>query len=355
MRICLFRAFPDPYRKSMQIYANQLQSRLAPLLGSGEEVVGCLPPNVRLQPRLQRYWDQYLRYQRYVRRCHGDVNHIIDHSYGHLVRSLPYQSAVVTFHDSTVTKVKGVAVTTRASLRYSLHAMRRAARIVTDSENSRNDLLELIDYPQQQTRVVYPGIDPAFRPLADRERHRAALGLPDRYMLHVGHSLPYMNVEQVLRVLGRVVDRGLDLNLVKVGTPFTDGQSELIEQLGVGDRIKHLGRVSFEDLPAVYNCAAILLYPVYYAGFGLPPLEAIACGIPVVCSDRGSLPEVLGDAALFASPDETQEMAEHVARLLTDGTMVETYRLRGLERSRRYSWDHTARSMLEVYREVGHA
>jgi glycosyltransferase involved in cell wall biosynthesis len=352
MKICLFRAFPDPYRKSMQIYADQLRDRLAPLLRAGDQIDECLPPNVRLRPRLQRYWDQYLRYQQYARSRHGDVNHVIDHAYGHLVRSLPHQTAVVTFHDSIVTKISGVSLTTRLSLRYSLRAMCRAARIVTDSHVSRNDLLQLIDYPAERLRVVYPGIAPEFQVLADREAHRKALGLPARYLLQIGHNLPYMNVEHPLRVLKLLTDRGFDLKLVKVGARFDERHATLITGLGLQSRVVQRGVVPFSDLPGVYNCAELLLYPVFYAGFGLPPLEAMACGTPVVCSNRGALPEVLGDAAVFAEPEDANQTADRVNELLSNRFQYDLQRARGLERASRFSWDRTAREMLAVYREI---
>jgi glycosyltransferase involved in cell wall biosynthesis len=355
MKICLFRAFPDPFRKSMQIYADQLRNRLSPLLRMDEEVVDCLPPDVHLRPRLKRYWDQYLRYQRFAKLRHGDVNHIIDHGYGHLVRSLPRRTAIVTFHDSTVTKAREVSLTTRLSLRYSLNAMCRAARIVTDSHVTAHDLLQLIDYPADRVRVVYPGVAPTFRILEDCDRSRAMLRLPRRYLLHVGHNLPYMNVEQVFYVLQMLIERGVDLQLVKVGAQFTDQQIRLIGKLGLEGRVTHLGRVSIGNLVAVYNCAEVLLYPAFYAGFGLPPLEAMACGIPVVSSNRGALPEVLGNAALFADPEHTVQFANKVAELLTDRALHDMHRTRGIERAQRYCWDNTARQMLDVYREVGNA
>jgi glycosyltransferase involved in cell wall biosynthesis len=102
----------------------------------------------------------------------------------------------------------------------------------------------------------------------------------------------------------------------------------------------------------VYNCAELLLYPVFYAGFGLPPLEAMACGTPVVCSNRGALPEVLGDAAVFAEPEDANQTADRVNELLSNRFQYDLQRARGLERASRFSWDRTAREMLAVYREI---
>lgn len=353
MKICLFRAFPDPFRKSMQIYADQLLYRIRALLNGNDEIVDCLPAGVRTTPGYARYWDQYVRYQLFSRSQRADVHHVIDHGYGHLLHSLPARQSIVTFHDSTVTKVANVAYTTKLSLRYSLQAIRKVARVIADSESSRRDFLDLVDYPEADVVVIYPGIDDAFRPLADKEAARRRLGLPVRYVLHVGHTLAYMNVEHVLLAFDALVHRlGVDVDLVKVGATFTAEQESLIDRLSLRERIRHLGNVAFADLPAIYNCADALVYPPLYAGFGLPPVEAMACGVPVVCSDRGSLPEVVGDAALMVDAEDNQLIAEQLARALTDNRLCDDLRHKGLARARRYNWNDTARGALKLYREV---
>jgi len=356
MKISLFRAFPDPFRKSMQIYADRLVHGIRPLLEAHEEIVECLPQNLRLGPKLARHWDQYLRYQHFSKAVAGDVNHVIDHGYAHLVHSLPARRTVVTFHDAAVTKVAGVARSTRLSFRYSLSGIRKAAMVMADSEAARRDLLDLIDYPAERVKVVYLGVHDSFRVIPDRAALKRRHELPARYLLSVGHTLPHGNVKAHLLVLnGLVKQYGLDIQLLKVGDEFTVEQERLIDQLGLRKNVRHLGRVCFAELPAIYNCADVLLYPVQHAGFGLPPLEAMACGVPVVCSDRGSLPEVVGDAAITADPEDHQAMAKHIAALLSDRCLYDAYRAKGLERVRRYSWDRTAREVLAIYRELADA
>jgi glycosyltransferase involved in cell wall biosynthesis len=284
------------------------------------------------------------------------VNHVIDHGYGHLVSSLPAERTVVTFHDSTVTKVEGASRGTRLSLRYSLRSIRKAAAVIADSESSRRDFLGLVSYPAERVHVVYPGVDGSFKVYGEKESLRSKLRLPDRYVLHVGHCLPYMNVEGVLLTLDQLVRRHkVDVSLVKVGGQFTQAQQAMIGRLGLGDRILHLARVPFVDLPAIYNCADVLLYPALYAGFGLPPLEAMACGTPVVCSDRGSLLEVTGGAALTADPEHAPDLAERVAGLMSDERLREEHVAKGLRQANRYSWGRNAREVLSVYRWVMNA
>ncbi len=356
MTIALFRAFPDPYRKSMQIYADQLRRGLTALVGPGDAVGERVLPAARLAPPWSRHWDQYVRYQRYARASGADINHILDHGYGHLAYSLPPDRTVVTFHDATVVKVPGVSLRTRLSLRYSLGAIRRVARVIAASRASRDDLLELIDYPPERVTIVHLGIDPAFRPPDDREALRRRLGFEGPTILHVGHTQAYMNLPRVIAIVDRLVRRlGLDARLVKVGDPLTAEHRALIDRLGLGARVRELGRVAFEELPGIYAAADVLLYPPLYAGFGLPPLEAMACGTPVVCSNRGSLPEVVGDAALVEDPDDEARMAERVAEVVTNARVRAERQARGLRHAAGFTWDATSRAVLQVYRSIGHA
>lgn len=360
MKVTLFKAFPDPYRQSMTVYADQLMRSLRAVLLPTEKVMSYLPGRVLLAPQVARYWSQYVEYQLRAHFAQGDINHVMDHSFGHLVYSLDARRTVVTFHDATVFKVadgtisgNGISKKTILSLRYSLAAIQKAAAVIAVSEISRKDFIHLTACDPERVHVVYSGVDSSLRMLEDREALKARYGLKGQHILHVGHNLFYMNVEGVLRALHHLVSRlGVDVKLLKVGMPLTDVQNKLVSDLQLQDRIIFLGRVAAEDLPAVYNCADVLLYPVLYAGFGLPPLEAMACGTPVVCSNRGSLPEIVGGAALMADPEDHQQLAMHVASLLRDEVLCDTYRTKGLKQARRYSWEKTAKEILAIYREI---
>jgi glycosyltransferase involved in cell wall biosynthesis len=286
------------------------------------------------------------------RSVQGDVNHVIDHGYGHLLHSLCKQKSIVTFHDSVVNKLDEISWRTRFSVRYSFLALRKAARIITDSKNSRMDFLNLVDFPEERVHVIYPGVDSAFRILPDRMELRKRYGLPSSFILHVGNNLPYMNVDGVLIMLQHLVQKGFDVSLVRVGESLTKRQETFLNKTNLRSKVLQLGAIPLEDLVATYNCAELLIYPALYAGFGLPPLEAMACGTPVICSNRGSLPEITDGAALMVDPEDHSKMVDITAELLTDRDLQEACRTKGLKQSKLYSWDRTAAEVLSVYRSV---
>jgi glycosyltransferase involved in cell wall biosynthesis len=355
VRVKLFRPFPDQYRFSMAKYAEEIHRRVGEYLKGDESIeLEALPA-----PRLEgvgRYWDQYRRYGRYAASHAGDVNHIVDHGFGHLTSQLPRGRTIVTFHDAVVTKIPGVRWTTKASLNHSLRAMRNAAVIVCDSEDGRKDLLELASFPEEKVRVIPIGIDESFRPPADRALVRRKLGLNGHVVLMVGHTQGYMNVARMLRAVATVIARhGIDVTLVKIGLPFTPEQMRLIVDLELGDRIEIVGRVPFAEVPTYYQAADALLYAPLLAGFGLPPLEAMACGTPVVASNRGSIPEVCGDAAVLTDAEDEGGLAVALAEVLTDAARRRRLIDAGFERAGRFEWSASARQFLELYRSVARA
>jgi glycosyltransferase involved in cell wall biosynthesis len=339
----------------MAKYADELHRRVGEYMKAGESIELREFPSPRLEG-FGRYWDQYRRYGRYAATHAGDVNHIVDHGFGHLTSQLPAGRTIVTFHDAVVTRVPGVRWTTKASLSHSLRAMRKAAAIVCDSEDGKRDLLELSQIPSDRVRVIPIGIDESFRPAPDRALVRRKLGLNGNVVLMVGHTQGYMNCARMLRAVATVIARhGVDLTLVKIGLPFSPDQMRLIADLELGDRIEIVGRVPFAEVPTYYQAADVLLYAPLLAGFGLPPLEAMACGTPVVASNRGSIPEVCGDAAVLTDAEDEGALAVALADTLT----IQPKRRRmidgGFARAGMFEWSVSARKFLDLYRAVSRA
>jgi glycosyltransferase involved in cell wall biosynthesis len=355
VRVTLFRPFPDQYRFSMAKYADELHRRVGEYMKADESIELREFPAPRLEG-FGRYWDQYRRYGRYAAQHAGDVNHIVDHGFGHLTSQLPAGRTIVTFHDAVVTKVPGVRWTTKASLNHSLRAMRKAAAIVCDSEDGKRDLLELSQIPGDRVRVIPIGIDESFRPASDRATVRRKLGLNGNVVLMVGHTQGYMNCARMLRAVATAIARhGVDLTLVKIGLPFSPEQMRLIADLELGDRIEIVGRVPFAEVPSYYQAADVLLYAPLLAGFGLPPLEAMACGTPVVASNRGSIPEVCGDAAVLADAEDEGALAVALAETLTNQPKRRRMIDAGFARAGLFEWSVSARKFLDLYRAVSRA
>ena len=369
MKVCLFRTILGEGRTSSEVYASALASGLRRIVKNRAEVSQWAPAGrwrrasgrVRPLARLAGYIDRYVSYQWQVRGQDADVNHIVDHGYGHLAFSLDPRRTVVTFHDAMLLKLQARELPTDAypwfTMRghsLSLAAIRRVARVIAASESSRADLLRLGGCPPERVRVVPHAVSGLFRPPVEprADNGKVPSDRPVR-ILHVGHCGPYKNIEAILRSIPPVSRRlGHRVVFTKVGGPFTKDQRAMIARLGIQEQVQHLGMVPLADLPRAYVEADILLMPSLYEGFGLPALEAMACGTPVITSNQGSLPEVVGDAGLLVEPQDIEGIAAAVERVLTDAVLRAKLRRRGLERARIFTWERTARETLAVYEEI---
>lgn len=236
-------------------------------------------------------------------------------------------------------------------------AVTRADHILAVSETTRADLMCLLGVPAEKVTVTYEGVGPAFRPLPPErvEETLAHYGLQRGYLLFVGTVEPRKNLSGLFTAYRLLLDRGeFPGPLVIAGSRgwLYDEIDRQVEALHLQKYIRFLSYVPDADLPPLYNGAALLVMPSFYEGFGLPVLEAMACGTPVLISDRGSLPEVAGDAAVVVNPEDPEEIAAGIVRLLGDPQLRSRLRERGLARASRFSWADTARCTLQVYRRI---
>jgi glycosyltransferase involved in cell wall biosynthesis len=240
--------------------------------------------------------------------------------------------------------------------RYVPATLGRVDAVITDSEYSRRDLQHVLRFPADGIRVVPLGVADRFRPgtpeVKDRVIARYQLAAP--FILSVG-------VQQERKNLGRLVEAFADLRsrlqthkLVIAGHSIWRSRdvAEQVARLGLQDAVTLLGHVPDDDLPALYSAADAFVFPSLYEGFGLPVLEAMACGTPVVCSDSSSLPEVAGQAACLVDPMNVRAISDGMYRSLNDPDLRARLRVAGVERARTFSWDRTAGLTLDVYRSV---
>jgi glycosyltransferase involved in cell wall biosynthesis len=241
-------------------------------------------------------------------------------------------------------------------------ALRRADMVLVDSLATAADLERLLGVGGPRVQLVYPGVDGRFRPMARAEAEplRAALGLPAEFLLFVGTIEPRKNLVRLIEAFDRLIggtDGGAahdELQLVIAGRKgwLYEEVFSAVERLGLGARVRFLDFFDDGQLPALYNLARAFVYPSLYEGFGLPALEALACGAPVVTAGVSSLPEVAGDAAVLVDPLSVESIAGGIRRALADEARL---RAAGPPQARRFTWAAAAQALVAGYRRLGPA
>jgi len=275
----------------------------------------------------------------------------------------PTTPTVVTVHDlipMLLPTYRG-SILVRLYTRLVAAAARKADMVLTDSEASKQDIMRLLGIPAERVRVIYLAADDIYQPILDDHRLSATCqkyGLPESYLLYLGGFDQRKNVPTLLKAFAQLVKDSKAFlviagRLPEKGSDFFPDPRPIVQELGIGKRVVFTGWVPEEDKPALYSGARALVFPSLYEGFGLPPLEALACGTPVIASNRGSLPEIVGDGGLLLEPDDVERLAEAMEKLLNDDTLWGDLRQKGLAHASRFSWEKTAQETLAVYREIG--
>ena len=230
----------------------------------------------------------------------------------------------------------------RASLWTAAH---RARRILTVSEASKRDILRFLRVPEQKVTVIHNAIDEHFdvAPPADEVmRVRERYQLHDRFVMYAGNVKPHKNLDRLIDAFARLRQRGFDdVKLLITGSEVSrySGLRRAVHRYNLHRHVRFLGFQSEDTLSALYRLADVFVFPSLYEGFGLPPLEAMACGTPVVVSNVSSLPEVVGDAGILVNPYDPESIADGIAQVLSDDALRTTLSAKGLERAGRFSWE----------------
>jgi glycosyltransferase involved in cell wall biosynthesis len=235
-------------------------------------------------------------------------------------------------------------------------AIRQASRIITDSCHTKSDIIRLYQIPEKKVEVIYPGVSDHFSPAREEEsvRVRQKFNLNNPYILFVGAIEPKKNIELLIRAYSACRKKLPDVELVIAGKRAWKFESvfHLIDSLNLKDAIRILDFVPYEDLPALYSSAEVFVFPSRYEGFGLPPLEAMKCGTPVITSDVSSLPEIVGKDGMTVSPEDHDKLAESICKIISDTSFRSDYSRYCLHRAEMFSWENTARKTLKVYESV---
>lgn len=233
---------------------------------------------------------------------------------------------------------------------------RRADQIIAVSQATRRDLIAAYDVPMEKITVVPEAAAPRFQPQPPEivARVRAKHRLPEDFVLYVGTIEPRKNLIRLLEAWAALYEAHEAPPLIIVGKHgwLSDDFYAALAKNPCRDAVRFTGYVEDEELPAIFAAATVFAFPSLYEGFGLPPLEAMACGAPVLCSNTSSLPEVVGDAALTVDPTEIEAISAALRRLLSDADLRAELRARGFERAAHFSWERAARETLAVYHSL---
>lgn len=342
---------PEPISESVQ------QQLRAPFTRYAKGVTGPLGRNASLE---KMTWEQWTG-PREARRLGVDVFHVPHFAPPLITGSVP---VVATIHDVIPLRLPLYHNSAKAKVYSSVvaRAAHRATLVITISQHAKQDIVDALKLSEERIRVIYQAVSDEFKPVEDPEKLasvRARYGLTGRYVFYLGGLDARKNVPQLVRAFSHLYKRLGDPNLQLLisgnpdkqnGSLFPDPRP-VAADLGTGGQIIYRF-VEEEDKPLIYSGASVFVFPSLYEGFGLTPLEAMSCGAPVICSNRTSLPEVVGDAALSIDPDDLPAMVDAMYRVLTNAELSADLRARGLARAKLFSWHKTARETLAVYEEA---
>lgn len=313
-------------------------------------------PFDRLDPHLAKVWFEQVSFPYAARRDRAELIHV------------PYWASplwmpcpvVVTVHDLIPLLLPAYSGGTLGKLYTGLVSIsaRRAARVLTDSHASRQDIITHLGIAPERVETIWLAADPRFRAADANEiaRVRQKYALPPRYMLYLGGFDVRKNVSGLLHAFARLGPT--DLRLVLAGklpaqdTPFFPSPQRVADELGIADRVHLIGWVDEADKPALYSAAYALVFPSQYEGFGLPPLEAIACGTPAIVSNSSSLPEVVGEAGICVPPGDTAALAQAIRQIVEDPSRYEQLRAACASQAARFSRARTADQTFAAYRHA---
>jgi glycosyltransferase involved in cell wall biosynthesis len=285
----------------------------------------------------------------------GNIKHITSQEFAYLLNSVRLENSIVTCYDL----IPWVYDHNRSSIwKENMDGLKQAETIITISEFSRDEIVKYLDYPKQMIKIIYPAVDHSSYYHAHDKGILSKLDIPDnqKVVLYVGSEVPRQNVPLLIKAFALLKKKIPNIKLVKIGDPQSYGAREtiiqLINDLELRNDIIFAGYLPEEDMPKWYNAADILVYPCDYAGFGLPPLEAMACGTPVITSNTTSLPEVVGDAGIMIDPQDFELMADKMYDVLTNNKLKDKMINNGLKRSKLFKWDDSAKKTLEIYKTM---
>jgi glycosyltransferase involved in cell wall biosynthesis len=307
-------------------------------------------------PKPYYFWNWYLNYKLNITNIGLDVIHSPESST--IYMKLRFQKKIITVHDIRQYLYPDIS-NSMNKYGYKIFfpkALKSTDKIITVSHHTKNDIIKHFKIPENKIKVIHLAANENYKPLNEKEiiniKQKYNLNYP--FILYVGALEQHKNIPTLLKALYKLKKQGIKHKLVITGKKGWKYKSifETMEKLNLQKDVIFTGYVPDEDLPALYNAADLFVYPSLYEGFGLPPLEAMQCGTPVITSNTSSLPEVVGDAGIMVNPYDVDELANNIYEVLTNDGLREELSKKGLERAKLFSWKKCAEEHLKVYEEV---
>jgi glycosyltransferase involved in cell wall biosynthesis len=280
------------------------------------------------------------------------IKHLTSQELAYLLNSIKMDKSVVTCYDL----IPWAYENNHSKIwKSNMKGLKKADIIMTISEFSRDEIVKYLNYPEDKIHIVSAAVD---HNLYYKNRDKTVLSklnlpLDHKYVLYVGSETPRQNLKFLLNAFNKLKKKYPKVKLLKIGLPQSFGaRNQLltsINEMGLQNDVIFIGYVIEEDLPKWYNASDLLVYPCLYAGFGLPPLEAMACGTPVVTSNNTSLPEVVDDAGIMIDPYDVDSLTHNMYEILTNQGLEKDLMDKGIKRARIFNWDNSAKETQEVY------
>jgi len=284
----------------------------------------------------------------------GNIKHITSQGFAYILNSVKLENNIVTCYDL----IPWVYDKDRSSIwKENMKGLGLADIIITISKFSKEEIMKYLDYPEERIRIVYPAVDHSVYYENQDKEILSKIKIPNdqKVVLYVGSETSRQNVPVLIKAFAQLKKKIPGIKMVKIGESQgyrgRENILKLINDLHLQEDVIFVGYVPEEDMPKWYNAADILVYPCAYAGFGLPPLEAMACGTPVITSNTTSLPEVVGDAGIMINPQDIELMADEMYDVLTNDTLKDNMTNKGLKRAKLFNWDKAAHKTLNIYGE----
>tara|TARA_Y100000310_G_C20696429_1_gene826067 strand:- start:4733 stop:5788 length:1056 start_codon:yes stop_codon:yes gene_type:complete len=284
------------------------------------------------------------------------ITHILSQSEAHLLHFFRFKKSVVLCYDIMPLLLPYTSSYARWKAMISYTGMRKANHIIVNAKSVKEEIVKHLKYPSSRITVAPLGVDKRYKPIKNLKaiREKYNLNKKDKYLIYVGNEEPRMNIDTILKALK--LSKNKNLKLIKVGLDNYPGMREktlkLVKKLNLEKDIIFTGYVPEEDLPYLYNIADIAIYIPSIAGFGLPPLESMACGTPTIGSNRSCIPEVIEKAGLLVNPRDPESLAENIKLILSNKQLAKDLSKKGQEQAKKFTWEKFIEQTVQVYKNL---